>query len=101
MTPDLENAQHSFIKLLVCMQAGLELMDNLEGTSLYRQEVKQVLRNTSKVLSKKLDGAYKFINDEEKEETLRSIDRAIHSILDTSVENLFAEGYLPQTNTQL
>ena len=100
MTPDLEQAQHSFIKLLVCMQAGLELMDDLEGTSLYRHEVKAVLRNTSKVLSKKLDGAYKFVDDEEKEETLRSIDRAIHLILDNSVHSLFVEGYVPQTNTQ-
>lgn len=33
MKPDLEHAQHSFIKLLVCMQAGLELMDDLEGTT--------------------------------------------------------------------
>ena len=100
MKPDLEHAQHSFIKLLVCMQAGLELMDDLEGTSLYRQEVKQVLRNTSKVLTKKLNGAYTFIDDEEKEETMRSIDRAIHLILDNSVETLFQEGYLPQTKTQ-
>ena len=97
MKPNLEQAQHSFIKLLVCMQAGVELMDDLEGTSLYRQEVKQVLRNTSKVLTKKLDGAYKFIDDAEKEETMRSIDRAIHLILDNSVETLFTEGYIPQT----
>ena len=47
MTPDLEQAQHSFIKLLVCMQAGVELMDDLEGTSLYRHEVKAALRNTA------------------------------------------------------
>lgn len=79
------------------MQAGLELMDDLEGTSLYRHEVKAVLRNTSKVLTKKLDGAYKFIDDEEKEETFRSIDRAIHLILDNSVQVLFDEGYVPQT----
>ena len=96
MKPDLEQAQHSFIKLLVCMQAGVELMDDLEGTSLYRQEVKHVLKNTSKVLSKKLDGAYKFIDNEEKEETMRSIDRAIHLILDNSVETLFTEGYIPK-----
>jgi hypothetical protein len=96
MKPDLEQAQHSFIKLLVCMQAGLELMDDLEGTTLYRHEVKAVLRNTSKVLSKKLDGAYKFVDDEEKEETLRSIDRAIHLILDNSVHSLFVEGYVPK-----
>lgn len=97
MKPDLEHAQHSFIKLLVCMQAGLELMDDLEGTTLYRHEVKAVLRNTSKVLSRKLDGAYKFIDDEEKEETFRSIDRAIHLILNNSVQVLFDEGYVPQT----
>ena len=95
MKPDLEHAQHSFIKLLVCMQAGLELMDDLEGTTLYRQEVKQVLRNTSKVLTKKLDGAYKFIDDEEKEETFRSIDRGIHQIVESSVQNLFDNGYIP------
>jgi hypothetical protein len=48
------------------------------------------------VLSKKLDGAYKFVDDEEKEETLRSIDRAIHLILDNSVQSLFVEGYVPK-----
>lgn len=98
MTPDLEQAQYSFIKLLICMQAGVELMDDLEGTSLYRHEVKAALRNTARVLTRKLNSAYDFIDDEEKEETLRSIDRAIHSILDTSVHDLFAEGYVPQTN---
>ena len=100
MQANKDKAQHDFIKLLICLQASVELMDELEGTNLYRQEIKQVLNKTNKVLTSKINTVYRFIDDEEKEETFRSIDRAIHSILDTSLETLFAEGYLPQTNTQ-
>jgi len=95
MKADLEKAQHSFIKLLICMQAGLELIDELEGTTLYRHEVKATLNQTNKVLTKRINTAYKFIDDMEKEETFQSIDRAIHNIVDTSVHDLFQKGYKP------
>ena len=36
MKQDLEHAQHSFIKLLICMQAGLELMEILDGNAAFQ-----------------------------------------------------------------
>lgn len=96
MTPDSEQAQHSFIKLMICMQASLELFDEVEGTKFYRHDLKRTV-NASKVkIENALRSTYSFVDSDEKEETFRSIDRAVHKILDSSLEELFAEGYEPQ-----
>jgi hypothetical protein len=95
MDSKLEEAQYSFVKLLVCLQASLELMDDLQGTSLYRNRVKMVLNQTNKTLEKIIDPAMEFINTEEKEETLQSIDRAVHEVIDARLNELFKQGYKP------
>lgn len=95
MDSKLEEAQYSFVKLLVCLQASLELMDDLQGTSLYRNRVKMVLNQTNKTLEKIIDPAMEFINTAEKEETLQSIDRAVHEVIDARLNELFKQGYKP------
>lgn len=95
MDSKLEEAQYSFVKLLVCLQASLELMDDLQGTSLYRNRVKMVLNQTNKTLEKIIDPAMEFINTAEKEETLQSIDRAVHDVIDARLNELFKQGYKP------
>ena len=88
-------AQYSFIKLLICLQASLELFDELKDTPYYRYEVKRSINGTNQVLERALKRHYDFIDNKEKEETYISISRAVHKILDTSLEEMFAEGYIP------
>ena len=88
-------AQYSFIKLLICLQASLELFDELKDTPYYRHEVKRSINGTNQVLERALKRHYDFIDNKEKEETYISISRAVHKILDTSLEEMFAEGYIP------
>ena len=88
-------AQYNFIKLLVCMQASVELFDEVEGTKFYRHDLKRVINGTRTKLIAALNGTYGFIDTSEKEETFQSIERAVHEILDTSVEELFKKGYKP------
>lgn len=91
----LLEAQYSFIKLLVCLQASLELFDEVERTKFYRQDLKRVINNTRNKVIVALNGTYDFINTAEKEETLQAIDRAVNEIVETSVHNLFVQGYKP------
>ncbi len=88
-------AQYTFVKLIICLQASLELFDELKDTPYYKQQVKASINNTNKVLEDALKRHYKFIDDREKEETYISISRAVHEILDTSLEELFERGFLP------
>lgn len=88
-------AQYSFIKLLICLQASLELFDELKDTPYYRHEIKRSINGTNQVLERALKRHYDFIDTTEKEETYISISRAVHKILDTSLEEMFAEGYIP------
>ena len=92
---DALQAQKTFIKLIVCLQASLELFDELEDTNFYRHDLKRAINLTKKAVEKGLDGTHRFINSDEKEETYLSIERGVHDILDTSVEQLFTKGYKP------
>jgi len=91
----LLEAQYSFIKLLVCLQASLELFDEVEGTKFYRQDLKRVINSTRNKVIAALNGAYDFIDTAEKEETLQAIDRAVNQIIESSVHQLFVDGYKP------
>lgn len=95
MNEDIVKAQHNFIKLLVCMQASVELFDEVEGIKFYRHDLKRVINGTRTKVIAALNGTYGFIDTSEKEETFQSIERAVHEILDTSVEELFKRGYKP------
>ena len=89
----LREAQYTFIKLLVCLQATIELFDDVEGTPYYRQDLKSAINNTRNKVIAALNTTYGFIDNGEKEETMRSIDRAVNRIIITSVEHLFIKGY--------
>lgn len=95
MSKDIVEAQYNFIKLVVCLQASIELFDEVEGTMFYRHDLKRVINGTRNKVIAALNGTYDFIDTPQKEKTLQSIDRAVHKILDTSVHDLFAEGYKP------
>jgi hypothetical protein len=95
MKPDLGQAQHSFIKLMICMQASLELFDEVEGTKFYRHDLKRSINMTKKSVEKAIDEAFGFVDDTEKHETYMSIERGIHKIVNESIVDLFAKGYEP------
>lgn len=96
MTKDQQlEAQYTFIKLIACLQASLDMFDELEGTPFYKAKLKNSINNTKGMIEKSLDVTMKFVDNDEKEETYRSIDRAVNNILETSVQQLFADGYKP------
>lgn len=86
-------AQYKFIKLVICLQAALELFDELEGTPYFKRSMKNSVNNTKGKIEVELEKTFRFINSEEKEETFISIDRAVHQIMDESLEDLFIKGY--------
>jgi hypothetical protein len=91
----LFEAQRTFVKLVVCLQASLELFDDLEGTNFYRHDIKRSVNATKRIIEKSIDGTHRHINTHEKEETYISIERAVHEIIESSVEDLFCKGYKP------
>ena len=91
----LLQAQYSYIKLIVCLQASLELFDDVEGTKFHRHDLKRSINNTKSKLIATLNKTYEFIDTLEKEETLQSIDRAVYEIVEASVHDLFVRGYHP------
>lgn len=92
---ELLKSQYNFIKLLTCLQASLEIFDDLEGSPYYRHDLKNSVNNTKRMVERALGVTFRFIDNDEKEETYRSIDRAVNKILESTVEELFAEGYEP------
>ena len=87
--------EYSLIKLVVCMQATLELFDELKGTSAYKHNLKQLINRTNKEIERELNKIYPYIDDSQKEETFMSIERAVSEIYNTPIEKLFEQGYKP------
>lgn len=98
MDNNILKAQYDFIKLLACLQASLEIFDEIEGTPYYKQGLKNSVNNTKRAVEKTLEVTFRFLDNDEKEETYRSIDRAVNNILESTVEDLFLSGYQPINN---
>ena len=92
MSPEELQLHLTIIKLVVTSQVLVELIDDVEGTSMYRQDIKFYAKNLSKRLLKTLDATYKFIEDPEKEETYSIVERGYRKLLNTTVNELFDIG---------
>jgi len=92
MSPEELQLHLTIIKLVVTSQVLVELIDDVEGTSMYRQDIKFHAKNLSKRLLKTLDATYKFIEDPEKEETYSIVERGYRKLLNTTVNELFDIG---------
>lgn len=82
------------VKFVACSQVLVELMDELEGTKVYRQDIKFQIKNLSKSLEGFLTKAYTNIQDPEHEEIYMTVERGARILLNTSVEEMSDRGEL-------
>jgi|TARA_R110000822_G_scaffold75560_3_gene181769 signal recognition particle GTPase len=91
-----EKLEFLLIKLVVAMQTTIELFDEFKETKIYRHDLKMGTNNLCRKFEDKLKDIYKHIeDDEEKEETFMAIQRSINKILDSTLQELYEEGYEP------
>jgi hypothetical protein len=85
----MENNQSRIAtKLVILHQCQLELLDDLQGTTLYRQDIKFLTNQLIKKLEEHLDKYLKTLDDDEKEFSFLSIQRGMQKLLDLSLEEL-------------
>jgi hypothetical protein len=91
MTEEQINLHHTLVKLVVCSQITLELMDELKGTKSYRQDIKFHGNNFSSLLEEMLTRVYKNL-DSEMEDTYVTIERSLRNFIALPVEELYKLG---------
>ena len=75
------------VKLVALLQASLEQMDELKGTALYKQKLKQQLANTEKMLERTLTNPLAAL-DKEDPSLLTRIQSNIELVLGMDLEEL-------------
>lgn len=75
------------VKLVALLQAGLEQMDELKGTSLHRQKVKQLMAQLERELEKVLKGPLASL-DKEDPDLLTRIQSNVELVLGMDLEEL-------------
>lgn len=75
-------------KLIILQQCQLELLDELKDTSLYRLDIKNLTNNLTTKLEKHLEKYLNTLDDEEKDLSFTSMQRASHKLLEISLEEL-------------
>jgi hypothetical protein len=75
------------VKLVALLQASLEQMDELKGTVLYKQKLKQLLSNAEKMLERTLTNPLTAL-DQEDPELLTKIQSNIELVLGMDLEEL-------------
>lgn len=91
-----EKLEYKLVKLIILMQAQLELFDDLQGTTAYKHNIKRSINMLSKELESYLSKMYVHIDmDKEKEETFLCITRGVEKLLKAHIDYLFDSGYKP------
>lgn len=78
------------VKLIVSLQCALELMDELKHTTLYAQNIKMSINTLEKHLEKHLNNPLNTLH-EDTEKTFMAIQRGVHQLLDSTLEDLCIE----------
>lgn len=86
-------AEYSLVKLVATLQLTLEFIDDLQGTSAYKHNLKRQAKLFISEVEKELDKVYKALDSEEKEETFMSIQRGIEVIINSSMEDIYIKGH--------
>jgi hypothetical protein len=84
---------YKLVKMISALQVSLELMDMLEGTTAYRQDIKFYGKAFIKATEKYLTNVHTHLEDEESEKTLMGMERAIKLIIDTEINDLYVVGH--------
>jgi uncharacterized membrane-anchored protein YhcB (DUF1043 family) len=91
MTQEQINLHHTLVKLVVCSQITLELIDELKGTKSYRQDIKFHGNNFASLLEEMLTKVYKNL-DTEMEDTYVTIERSLRNFIALPIEELYQLG---------
>lgn len=91
MNEEQINLHHTLVKLVVCSQITLELMDELKGTKSYRQDIKFHGNKFSSLLEEILTKVYKNL-DAEMEDTYVTIERSLRNFIAIPIEELYKLG---------
>lgn len=91
MTQEQINLHHTLVKLVVCSQITLELMDELKGTKSYRQDIKFHGNKFATLLEDTLTRVYKNL-DTEMEDTYVTIERSLRNFIALPIEELYQLG---------
>lgn len=75
------------IKLVALYQATLEQMDMMKGTSLYRQDIKKIMRTLEGKIEMAIRGPLSALDGTD-EELMSTIQYKVEMILDLSLEEL-------------
>jgi len=85
-----ENKYNTFkegVKLVALLQASLEQMDNLKGTALYKQSIKNLMHNLERKIEQAIRGPLAAL-DNENEELLTKIQLNVEMILGLNLDEL-------------
>jgi hypothetical protein len=87
------------VKLLIVMQVHLELLDELQTTPIYRQNIKRSVNNLSKDLELQLNMLYKNMKtDNDVEEAYNAVKHGVDLLLSADTDTLYNIGYRPTNN---
>lgn len=92
--PEKELKLHyQLVKMMATMQVVVELMDDFAGTDAYKKDIKFYGKGFLKYAEAHLNMMHKHLLDEESEKTLMSIERAVKTIIETEIEDLYLVGH--------
>lgn len=91
MTEEQINLHHTLVKLVVCSQITLELMDELKGTKSYRQDIKFHGNKFVSSMEELLTKAYGNL-DSDMENTYVTIERSLRNFVALPIEELYQLG---------
>jgi hypothetical protein len=85
--------EHTLVKLVATLQLTLELIDDLQGTTAYKHNLKRQAKLFNDEVEKELNLIYRHLDSDEKEETFMSIQRGIQTVISSSMEELYIKGH--------
>ena len=87
-----EELNEAIIKMVACLQIGLEYMDEFTNSKLYSKGAKFHAKGLVKELEATLGSVYSNFRDGEDEETYLNIERGIREFVSQPIADIYAAG---------
>lgn len=76
------------VKLVLLLQASLELMDEMKGLKIYRNDIKMLMNKLEAKIERHIKDALMQMGAGDEEFVMMQIQRGIDSILDNTLEDI-------------
>lgn len=76
------------VKLVLLMQASLELMDEMKGLKIYRHDIKMLMNKLEVKVERHIKDALIQMGGGDEEFIMMQIQRGVESILDNTLEDI-------------